>query len=153
MYIRTCEQCGVRFEAPTERARFCCPAHRAKWNRDKKKSAKKQVDVVLPAKPQPLPKPANDSVLMVLVQTQNEELRDLRERIRLLEQEVKALKVENASLKAGTPQQQAPAQHKTMQATMPRYDDDDLPEVTVKKATGEDNSSQNFLNSLMALQG
>lgn len=166
-YEMTCVVCASTFLAKSKRAKYCskgCRSRAQKIRREAQQHHSESNTEAAPAQGQsgnhtvislPASKALMDisvdaKLLHTIVENQQAQIEQLRAMVQLQQQMLDAVMHQS---------QQAPSQRALQgQAKLTPLTfnslDDDLSEVRVRKVKAEnDNSSQNFLNSLMALQG
>lgn len=157
-YEITCIVCGSVFIAGSVRAKYCskdCRKTAQKIRRDAEKSQDATVDI--PRSRATADVNVSAEVLSQIVENQQSQIEQLREMISLQQSMLNALVHQQRSGAQPPEHAHGPRAMQQMSKVTPltfnsaAYDDE--PQVTVKKASGNNNSSQNFLNSLKALQG
>ncbi len=160
-YEITCIVCSSVFIAGSPRAKYCCKDCRRtaqKIRRDVERQNEKTVSatVDIPRSRATADVNVSAEVLHQIVANQQSQIEQLREMIALQQSMLDAMLHQHSAPPATPDHHHGPRAMQTMpKVTQLNFNtrDDEMPAVTVKKASGDDNSSQNFLNSLLALQG
>ena len=139
-YLKECQYCGDTFQAARRDARYCQATCRAKASRSRKNKH---------IAPQPIENGVTVSALMQMIERQNELIQSLMQTIEHLQKPANMQSVQSG--------------HQPLQGLQPlpggvgfgkRFETEPMPEIKVKRSENDGSeSSANFLNSLMALQG
>ena len=151
-FERECVVCGNIFESKGPNAKYCSRDCRSDAARERRKEAETNTTNVIqfPKHETPTETNVDASALAQLIKNQQLQLESQQHLIELLQSTLETIRTNvgtgtNNDLRATQPMPPVPIE----------FDDDELPliEVKVNKDAKKEIGEQNFLNSLMALQG
>lgn len=147
-FERDCVICGNTFTSKGPNAKYCSRECKSEAARERRQEAAANTTNVIqfPKHEAPAEGNVDSSALAQLIKNQQLQIEAQQHLIQLMQSTLETLRTNvgpGQDLRATQPMQPIPLE----------YEDDELPIVEVKKSTKSGQSSQNFLNSIMALNG
>jgi hypothetical protein len=146
-FERDCVICGNTFASKGPNAKYCSRECRSEAARERRQEAEATTNVIqFPKYEAPVEGNVDSSALAQLIKNQQLQIETQQHLIQLMQSTLETLRTNVGTgfdMRATQPMPPVPIE----------FDDDELPIVEVKKSTKSGQSSQNFLNSIMALNG
>lgn len=147
-FERECVVCGTTFSSKGPNAKYCSRECRSEAARERRQEAAANTTNVIqfPKHETPTETNVDSSALAQLIKNQQLQIETQQHLIELLQSTLETLRTNTGTgfdLRETQPMPPVPIE----------FDDDELPLAEVKKSAKSGQSSQNFLNSIMALNG